>query len=312
MQEKKHKIIFFGTPEFAASILEKIAKTKYCPILVLTAQDKPTGRKQILTPSPVKNICKKYNLPILQIKNFREQKTREHLIALKPDLFIVAAYGLIFPKDILQIPKYGCLNVHPSLLPKYRGSSPIQACILNGDKKTGVSLILMDEQIDHGPILAKKKIKIEKETTPDLNNKLSNLGAEILIETLPNLFKNKIKPKKQKNWRASFTRQIKKIHGKINWQKKAKEIEQMWRAYQPWPGIYTFLNNKVLKIIKLEILKTNSKIKPGQVFLTKNKELAVGCQKNALILKKIQLEGKKIVSGKDFINGHQNIINKTL
>ena len=330
---KNLRIVFLGTPEFAAIILEKMIESGYKPMAVVTAPDKPIGRKKIITPSATKLLAIKYNIQILQpevlsISNFQ-------LPIANPDLIVLAAYGQIIPKEILKIPKYGCLNVHPSLLPKYRGPSPIQTAILNGDEKTGVTIILMDEKIDHGPILAwreleilnpkseirnKSQIQNSKITYPELTEELAELGAKLLIETLPKWIKGEIKPIPQDDSKATYTKIIKKEDGKINWQKSAEEIERMIRAFTPWPGTYTYIksqipstkpqtqNQKMLKIIKAKVLKINHQKEPGIVFLTEKREPAIACKKDALILEEVQLEGKRKMIAKDFLNGYPEII----
>lgn len=313
MEQKEKKIVFWGTPDFASFILEKLIPTKYCPQALITTPDKPAGTQQFLNSSATKKLAEKYNLPFWQFNNLKNESVIKTLTNLKPDLFIVAAYGLIMPLEILRIPVQGCLNVHPSLLPQYRGASPIQVAILNNDKKTGTTIMLMDEKVDHGPIISQKKLKIEPgETTPSLSKKLALLSADLLIEVLPLWLENKITPRAQKHKKATFTHQIKKIHGQISWHKNAQQIKQMWCAYQPWPEIYTFFKGKMLKILDLEILKIKHSFTPGQVFLTANKNLAVACDKNAIILKKVHLAGKNPVKGEDFFNGHREIINQVL
>ncbi len=313
MQHQKKKIIFWGTPNFAAFILEKLISQGYCPQALITTSDKPVGKEKFLNSPATKKIAQKYNLPVWQFDNLKNESVLKTLVDLKPDIFIIAAYGLIIPQEILKIPVQGCLNVHPSLLPRYRGASPIQAAILNNDKKTGTTIMLMDEKVDHGPIISQKKLKIKPgETTPSLTKKLALLSADLLIKILPLWLENKIKTRPQKHKKATFTRQIKKIHGQIFWYKPAQQIIQMWRAYQPWPGIYTFFKGKMLKIIDLEILKIKHSFVPGQVFLTPDKNLAVACSKNAIILKKVHLEGKNPVKGIDFFNGHREIIKQIL
>ena len=279
---------------------------------MITAPDKPVGRKQILSPSPVKELAQKHQIPLFQPKTLKDSDIEEKLLALGPDLFIVAAYGLILPQNILNIPKFGPINIHPSLLPKYRGASPIQTTILSNDQEAGTSIMLMDKKIDHGPIIALKKIKIENENSVDLSKKLAELGADLLITILPKWFKKEIKPVPQDHQKATFTRLIKKMHGKIIWEKSAQQIEQMLMAYQPWPGIYTVFDNLTLKILEVEVLKIKHQHAPGKVFVAKDKELAVACEKNALVLKQVQLQGKKPTTGKSFLNGHQQIINTIL
>jgi len=279
MENNKMRIVFIGTPKFGAIILEKLIENKFKPVLVITAQDKPVGRKQILTPSTVKIIAQKYNIPV--------QNTIYKIRDTKPDLVVVAAFSQILPKEILTIPKYGCLNVHPSLLPKYRGPSPIQAAILNGDKKTGATIILMDEKMDHGEIVANSEFQItnSKITSEELLKELANLGAKLLVETIPKWVNDKIKLKVQDESRATYTKILKKEDGKINWQKPAEKIERQIRALNPWPGTYTIYKGKRLKILKAEILN------------------------NQLVIKEAQLEGKKPMSFEDFLRGHPDFIN---
>lgn len=310
----KYKIIFFGTPEFSAIILEKLIISDFKPVALVTAPDKPVGRKQIITPSPIKKLGLKYNLPIFQWESLKSFEATKTLFDLQPDLFIIAAYGLILPQELLNIPKFGSLNIHPSLLPKYRGASPIQAAILAGDKKTGVTIILMDEKIDHGPIVAQKELKtpIFKIPYPELNTKLAILGADLLINVLPEFLAKGIQLTPQDHSKATFSKQITKDCGKIDWQKTAEEIERMFLAYHPWPGIYSLFNNKILKLLEIQTLKIKHQYLPGTVFLTSDKELAVACKENALILKRVQLEGKTPVSGGSFLNGHQKIIKNIL
>jgi len=282
----KPKIVFIGTPDFAATILEATVRYSlfvvYC---VVTAPDKPVGRKQILTPPPVKISAQKYNIPVLQPEILANSKSQ--ITNYKPDLIIVAAYGQVLPKEILEIPKYGCLNVHPSLLPKYRGPSPIQTTILNGDKETGVTIILMDKKIDHGPIISNSKFKIQnsKFTYEELLKKLANLGAKLLIETIPKWINGEIKPKTQAESKATYTKILKKEDGKIDWKKSAEEIERQVRAFYPWPGSFTFIkkNNKVIrvKILEAEVSKSNQ-----------------------LIIKKVQPEGKKPMGFEEFKRGY--------
>ena len=202
----KLKIVFMGTPEFGAIILEKLVKTPYKPILVITAPDKPKGRKQILTPPPVKQTAQKYDIPVEQPEKIGNWKLK--IENLSPDLGIVAAYGQILPKTILDIPKYGFLNVHPSLLPRWRGPSPIQYTILNGDKETGVTIILMNEKMDHGPILAQRELEfsIFNFQFPNLCDKLAELGAKLLIETIPKWINGEITPKPQDESKATYTK----------------------------------------------------------------------------------------------------------
>lgn len=319
--KEKRKIIFIGTPEFGAVILEELAKSIFKPALVITAPDKPVGRKQILTPSPVKVLAQKQKIPLLQPEKIKSHNSHKAIKAIEPDLIVVAAYGQILPKEILNIPKYGCLNVHPSLLPKYQGPSPIQYAILNGDKKTGVTIILIDEKIDQGPILAQKALIIKKdETIENLHNKLANLGADLLIKTIPRWTRKTIKPKLQDKTKASYTKILKKEDGEINWQKSAEEIERQIRAFNPWPSAYSGLKVedkelKILKIWKAGVLKQTKAGpfgQPGKVFLASNNKIAIQTGKDYLIVEELQPEGKKKMTAEEFLRGRLDFIGKLL
>lgn len=289
------KFVFFGTPEFATIILEKLTKSDYKPTAVFRDPKEPIS------------------VLIKKIKN------------LKPDLAIIAAYGKILPKEILEIPRLGFINVHPSLLPKYRGASPIQYAILNGEKETGVTIMKIDEEMDHGPVLAYGKWLIANgDNYESLSKKLAELGAELLIKILPDYISGKIKVTPQEHDKATYTKIIKKKDGKIDWTNSAVEIERMTRAYYPWPSAWTLLQqvtsdkkqvSKIIKIIEAETMLQYSdvlKYLPGKVFLTDKKEMAVKCGQDILIIKKIQLEGGKILAAKDFLNGHKDFIGSIL
>jgi methionyl-tRNA formyltransferase len=306
------KIVFLGTPEFGSIILEKLIKADFKPVLVVTGLDKPVGRKQVLTPSPVKIVAQKYKIPILQPEKISNLKSQ--ISNLRPDLIVVAAYSQILPKEILDIPKYGSLNVHPSLLPKYRGSSPIQYAILNGDKETGVTIILLDEKIDHGDILAISNLKsqISNLTSGELSKELAGLGAELLVKAIPKWIKDEIKPRPQDDSKANYTKVFKKEDGKIDWKKSAEEIERQIRAFDPWPGAYTESRIKnqglgKLKILKADILeqtKNGPFGPPGKTYLASNDKIAVQTGKDYLIIEELQPEGKRKMPAKEFLRGH--------
>ncbi len=213
---------------------------------------------------------------------------------------------------MLDIPKYGCINIHPSLLPKYRGASPIQCQILNGEKETGTTIMLMDGKMDHGKIIAQRKFEIGERKTnfKELSEKLSELSLSLLVETIPNWTGGKIKAISQDESKATYTKILKKEDGKIDWEKPADEIERKIRALNPWPGTFAFFESKILKILEADIL--NKKEKPGKVFLDEKKQMAVGCGNESLVVFKIQLEGKRPASGKEFLNGYPSIIGAVL
>ena len=312
------RYIFFGTPEFAAIVLDKLIDAGYIPSAVVCNPDEPIGRKQVLASPPVKELAEKNNIPVFQPKKLRgNAEFLEQLKNLKPNLAIIAAYGKILPKEILS-PYIGFINVHPSLLPKYRGASPIQTAILNGDKETGVTIMGVDEEMDHGPILAisKSQITNSKVTYPELSKKLAELGAKLLIKILPDYISGKIKPVPQEHEKATYTKIIKKEDGKIDWTKGAVEIERMVRAYYPWPTAWTIWRIKNLelriKVLEAEVLENNENYKTGEVFLTSKNELAVKCGNGNLLIKKLQLEGGKILTAKEFLNGHKDFIGSIL
>ena len=290
------KIIFMGNPGFGSIILKGLLENNYRPVLVITSPDKPVGRKQILTPSPVKVIAQKYSIPLLQLLRIGKGGARRRregggssvvklkIKNLKPDLIIVTAYGQIIPKEILDIPQYGSLNIHPSLLPKYRGPSPIQTAILNGDKKTGVTIFLMDEKTDHGKIISNFQFSIsnKKISHPELSKKLAKLGAELLIKTIPKWIKGEIKTQPQNESKAIYTKILKKEDGRINWSESAENIERKIRAFYSWPGTFTFWQKKRLKIIEAEIKDLNKDLTPGKTF-EENNFLCVKCKNKSLI-----------------------------
>ncbi len=308
------KYVFFGTPEFAAIVLEGLLKSGYIPEAVICNPDEPVGRKKILTPPPVKILAEKSNIIVFQPRKLRDNpEFAGQLKKLKPDLAIVAAYGKILPKEILDIPVLGFINVHGSLLPAYRGASPIQQAILNGDKETGITIMKVDEKMDHGEIISQIKTPVaDSDTFESLSRKLAISGAKLLIKTTPDYVTGKIKPTEQNDSEATYVKIIKKEDGKINWSKDATEIERMARAFYPWPSAYaniknqkSKIKNQIIKIIEAEVSKNDGGHQIGEVFL-KNNELAIQCGKNILIVKKLQLEGGKILSAKEFLNGHKD------
>jgi len=277
---KKQKIIFIGTSSFAITTLEELIENNYEILAVITAPDKPVGRKQEVIPSPVKEIALKYNLLILQPKKIAEIEKKIH--ELKPDLILVSSYGQMIPKSILDIPKKKSLNLHPSLLPKYRGASPIQTAILNGEKTTGITIMKIDEKMDHGSIIAQQETDIKPDDTYEsLESRLSEEITKLLIEILPRYFKNKIKPKIQDEDNATYTKILTRDDGRIDLKENVQKIERKVRAFYPWPGTWTEINNQRIKILKV-------KIKDGFLFL----EL-------------IQPAGKKPMTGEEFFRGHK-------
>lgn len=300
------KIIFLGTPEFAVSALKKLIETPSIKILkVITQPDKPVGRKKILTAPPVKEFAAAHNLKIGQPKS-----KKELLAELKEesgaDFFVVIAFGMILTEEMLKLPKHGCINIHGSLLPKYRGASPIHQSLLNGDKETGVTIMAMDSELDHGNIYLLKKHEIlEKDDIETLYEKLAEIGANILPVALEDIKNGDLTPIKQNHEKATFCQKITKENGKVDWTKSAEEIKNMLRAYKVWPGIFTTLNGKKLTLLEIEAVDERNKA--GKIFVDQ-KELKIGTGKGTILVKRLQSEGKKEMPAADFINGHQNIL----
>lgn len=307
-KNKNIRVIFMGTPEFACPGLSRlIAAPEFEIVGVFTQPDKPVGRKQLLTLPPVKELALKHNLKVFQPEKIRPET--ETIRDLKPDLIVVIAYGKIIPQEILDIPTFGCINVHASLLPKYRGAACLNAPILNGDTETGVTIMMMEAGLDTGPILRQTKMELSgSETLEDVHDKLSELGAAQLVPTLLDFITGKIKPQAQDETQASYIKTLKKEDGRIDFNKSATEIERMIRAYNPWPGTYTEINGEILKIIAIEHEAAGiNKAEPGQLFLDGGR-LLIQCRQNALVILKLQLAGKKIMNADEFINGYKSLI----
>lgn len=328
MTESNTKIIFFGTSEFAVPALEALKNEGYEIVAVITNPDEPVGRKKVLTPPPVKITAEKYGIKILQPEKLRNNtEFAEKLKTLKPGISVVVAYGKIIPAEIINLPRFGILNIHPSLLPKYRGPTPIQTTILNGEKETGVMIIKIDEEVDHGPILANYKIQISNDKNfQELQNELARLGAELLIKILPDYLAGKITPQPQDHSQATLTKKFTRDDARINWNKTAEEIDRQIRALNPEPGVWTTWNDKILKILEAEVTGEENR-QNGQVFLKprrqgvgvpteasgkKDDKIVVGTAEGLIVLKIIQPEGKKPMSAEDFVRGNEDFIGAVL
>jgi methionyl-tRNA formyltransferase len=301
------RVIFIGTTEFGIPTLEML-KQNYNLELIITQPDKPTGRKHILTPPPVKEWALKNNIKVIQPNKISE--ATEEIKTVDPDLIIVAAYGQIIPKSILDIPKRGAINLHTSLLPKYRGASPIQSALLDDEKETGVTIMLMDEKMDHGAVLSQHMIKIgDSDNYYSLSSKLSLLAANALLETLPKWLEKKIEPLPQNHEEATFTKILNRNDARIDWTNPARSIIQKIKALNPEPGTWTTLNSKSVKIIEAEETKNGTIDLPGKLY-SENGECLVKCGDYSIKLTLVQPEGKKPISGKDFLNGIKNLETK--
>lgn len=307
------KIVFFGTAQFAVPILKALV-TQHEVVLVVSSPDAKVGRKQEITQSPISEMAVELNLKLanpLKLKNNTE--FFEQLKEYQADMFVVVAYGKIIPQEILDIPPKGTINVHGSILPKYRGASPIQYALLNGETETGVTIMVMDKEVDHGPILTSDKLKIEpNDIYLSLSNRLSNLASPLLIKTLDEYGAGKITPQEQNHEQATFTKIISKEDGKINWEKTSQEIKHQLQAFTPWPGIWTTWENQTLKIIECsdeEAINENNNLETGTI--TQDGKIICGNQ-TVLRIEKIQLAGKPVVSMADFLRGHKSFFGSKL
>lgn len=306
----KVRILFMGSPEFAIPILEGLVAYHHV-VGVVTQPDKPAGRGLKLKPPPVKKLALSHGIPILQPESLKREETIAWIKGKEPEVIVVAAFGQILPPAVLRIPPRGCLNVHASLLPRYRGAAPVQAAILNGDQETGITIILMDEGLDTGPIVASRAIPISPDDTAgSLERKLSRLGAEILLEVLPAWVKGEIEPSPQEG-EASYTKPIRKEDGLMNWELPAEVLARRIRAFNPWPGAFTYWKGKLLKIWKAVPAAFGIEKAPGSVFRDEE-GVKVACGQGSLLLKEIQLEGKNRMPPEEFVKGYRDFVGSTL
>lgn len=298
------RIVFMGTPDYAAVTLQKLIDEKYDLLAVFAQPDKPVGRKQILTPPETKVIAQKYNIPVFQPKTLRDGEAYSILKELNPDVIVVVAYGKILPKEILDLPKYGCINGHASLLPKLRGSAPIQWAIVNGEKQTGVTTQLMDEGIDTGDILETAVVDIgEQETAEELFDRLSVLSADLMISTLKRAQAGTLNPIKQNEAEATYAPIIKKEMAHIDFTKTADEICNMVRGFYSWPCAFCFINGKRIKVIKA--VSANLRANECGRVIESDDRLVVSCSGGSVELLLVQPEGAKAMEAKTMLNGHK-------
>ncbi len=295
------KIVFMGTPDYAAATLEKLINSNHQVGGVFAQPDKKVGRKQVLTPPPVKVVAQKHGVPVFQPDTLRDGKALEILKELNPDIIVVVAYGKLLPEEILNLPKYGCINGHASLLPKYRGASPIQWCIVCGEEKTGVTVMKMDIGMDTGDILTQREVEIgEKETAEELFDRLAVISADLMLETINNI--ENITPVKQNGNEASYAPIIKKEMAELDFSKSAKELYNAVKGYYSWPCAYFFLNGKRVKVIESGVGEKTSAKAGTVVGNTDCLEIACG-DGMTLKLLIVQPEGKSQMTAKQMLNG---------
>ncbi len=298
------RFVFMGSPEFALPVLRKLV-AQYPVVGVVTQPDRPAGRGRILTPPPIKILAAELNLPVIQPRRLSEPDALEQLQRWAPEVIVVAAFGQILRPVVLELPKYGCINVHASLLPRWRGAAPIQAAILNGDETTGITIMRLDPGIDTGPMLSQRSLSISPEDTAGtLATKLSVLGADLLLETLPSYLSGKLGPIPQDGSLAKYAPMIKKEDGLLDFSLPAVVLDLKIRAYNPWPGAFTYWNDQMLKIHHAHPVEYPPEVAGKRVIY---KELpAITAGNGLIVLDELQLAGRNIQSGKSFLNGIRN------
>jgi methionyl-tRNA formyltransferase len=310
MAPKKIKIVFVGTPEFAlAPLISLITHENFEVQAVITQEDKRIGRKQILTPPPVKILAQKYSIPVLQPPDIKNKEIYELLKELSPDFIVVSAYGQILSQSILDIPKYGCINTHASLLPYYRGASPIEEALLNGDKETGVTFMKMVKKMDSGPIIHIERVPIAPcDTAKTLREKLATVAGSLIHLVLADMLDGLLSPIPQDETKATYCHKIYKKDGLIDLKKEtAEDIKNKIRAFTPWPSCFIDIKGKKLKLIEAEVY-LESKAKPEEVVWLKKDQIGIGTKKGLIIPKKVQLEGKNPLLVQDFLRGNKDLL----
>ncbi len=300
------KVVFMGTPDFAAETLKAIISSEHTCLAVFTQPDKPKGRGKKVQMSQVKELALDHDLPVYQPQNLHDGEALAILEEIGAEAIIVAAYGKILPESILSLPKYGCINVHASVLPKYRGAAPIHWAIINGEKETGITIMQMDAGMDTGDILQIQKTEISHAiTTGDLYQRLAKMGGELLSDTLTKLEKGEITPLKQIDDDATYAPLLTKEHEKINWENSAADIYNTIRGMNPWPGVFTVFRDQRLKIISAKMLTRHFDRPPGEVVDFTEEGIIVATGEGSILLSIIQPAGKNQMPAKDFKNGYQ-------
>ena len=301
------KVIFMGTPDFSVGTLEALIEAGHEVVLAVTQPDKPKGRGGKMQYTPVKEAALAHGIPVFQPVKIREAQAVEELRKYNADIMVVIAFGQILPKEILEMTPYGCINVHASLLPAYRGAAPIQWAVINGDKESGVTIMQMDEGLDTGDMISRIVVPLAKdETGGSLFDKLAQAGAELLVQTLPSIFGGTATREKQPEESPTpYAAMISKKMGLLDFSKNAEELERLVRGLDPWPSAFTFINGKTLKVWKSSVLEKQAQEAPGTVIAADKGGIQVACGQKVLVLHEVQLEGKKRMEAEAFLRGYQ-------
>ncbi len=303
------KIVYMGTPQFAVAPLHALAKAGHDIVAVVTRIDKPAGRGRAMAEPAVKAAARELGIAVVQPKRVREASSIETLRRIMPDAVVVAAYGQILPKEILTLPRYGCINIHASLLPKGRGAAPINWAIIRGEAETGVTIMQMDEGMDTGGILMQDRLPVDpRDTAGTMMKKLSELGAKMIVEVLPLVETGKLAPVPQDDHGATMAPLLTKQDGLVDWNRPAYEIHNRVRGLSPWPGAFTFLEGRLVKLIETEVVDGSGD--PGTIYLPGKDLFAVGTGSGLVRVITVQPEGKRPMSAAEFLRGHRNVVGK--
>ncbi|MCP4412836.1 MAG: methionyl-tRNA formyltransferase [Gammaproteobacteria bacterium] len=313
MKPSSLKVIFAGTPEFAAAHLKALIESNHQVCGVYTQPDRPAGRGRSITASSVKQLALENNLPVLQPQSLKTTEAEELLSAFNADIMVVVAYGIILPRAILDIPALGCINVHGSLLPRWRGAAPIQRAIEAGDKETGITIMQMDEGLDTGDMLLVSKLTLNAdETSESLHDRLIDCGTRALIQALDTIAQGKAEPEKQDNSKANYAKKLSKAESSIDWSQDARTIDKKIRAFTPWPGCFVSINGKKMKIMaqpwseeSFDQALDNSKM--GKIISADKQGLRVACGKGSLLITSLQMPGKKMTAMASLLNAYKDL-----
>ncbi|MCW8856070.1 MAG: methionyl-tRNA formyltransferase [Kangiella sp.] len=304
---KSLKVIFAGTPDFAASSLAAVLNNHHQVVAVYTQPDRKAGRGKKISMSPVKELALKHDIPVEQPDNFKSEESLDRLASYQADVMVVVAYGLLLPQSVLDTPKLGCINVHGSLLPRWRGAAPIQRAIQAGDTETGVTIMQMEAGLDTGPMLLTATLPItEQDTGSSLHDKLAEQGSQLLVEALDKLSNKQLSPTPQDDSLATYAHKLSKAEAQLDWQNNAKDLERTIRAFNSWPVAYSIIDDATVRVWQAEVCQSQTKSEPGVILQADSNGILVACGQDALLLTVLQLPGSRAMAVKDLLNAPKN------